>query len=80
MKRVIAFLLILTIPVGLILGAHKAVDALQDDVTVQAETLWGDPALAEGLELDLLTTCGNHMYWITSCTAGETETDTEAEE
>lgn len=77
MKRVIAFLLILTIPVGLILGAHKAVDALRDDVTVQAETLWGDPALAEGLELELLTTCGNHMYWTTSYTAGETETDTE---
>lgn len=63
MKRVIAFILLLTIPVGFLIGAHKAVDGIQDDVVITAEHVYGDPKRVEGVPFRLLTTCGNHMWW-----------------
>lgn len=71
MKRVIAFLLLLTIPVGFLTGAHKAVDALQDDVVITVHPAYGDPKWVEGLTFRTLTTCGYHMWWYTDHTLGD---------
>lgn len=71
MRRVLIFLLILTIPLGFLLGAHRTIDPLQDDVEITRQIHHGDPARVEGIKVRLLTTCGEHMYWLTDYTAGE---------
>lgn len=65
MKRVIAFLILLTLPIGFLTGAHKAVNALQDDVVITASHVYGDPKRVEGIKIRTLTTCGDHMWWYT---------------
>ena len=71
MRRALIFLLILTIPIGFLLGAHRSIDALQDDVEVGEEYIYGDPGRLAGVSVQLLTTCGDHMWWDTGYTAGE---------
>ena len=77
MKRVVAFILLLTIPLGFLIGANQAVDALQDDVVITAHPVYGDPKRVEGVKFRTLTTCGYHMWWYTDYTpadSGVTET------
>lgn len=70
MKRVIAFLLLLTVPLGFLIGACRTVNALGDDVVITAQHVYGDAQRVEGVTFQTLTTCGNHMWWDTAYTAG----------
>lgn len=71
MKKVIAFVILLTLPLGFLLGAHKSVDALQDDVRMEVYPVYGDPSLAEGKTFQILSTCGEHMWWDIFHTPGD---------
>ena len=78
MKRILAFVILLTLPLGFLIGAHKAVGGLQDDVTVTPTHVYGDPERVAGVSFRTLTTCGNHMWWYTDHTPGDpgvTETE-----
>ena len=78
MKRILAFVILLTLPLGFLIGAHKAVGGLQDDVTVTPAHVYGDPERVAGVTFRTLTTCGNHMWWYTDHTPGDpgvTETE-----
>lgn len=70
MRRILLFILALTIPVGFLLGAHKSIDALQDDVLIELIDFYGDPERIAGKRVRLMTTCGPHMRWYTDYTAG----------
>lgn len=75
MRKTVIFLLILTIPIGFLLGAHKAIGALGDDVQITLIDAYGDGERIEGKRIRLLTTCGEHMWWYTDHTlGGETQT------
>lgn len=71
MKRVIAFLILLTVPIGFLTAAHKTVDGIQDDVFITPVHVYGDPKRVEGVTFQTLTTCGNHMWWYTGHTPGD---------
>lgn len=71
MRRVLIFLLILAIPIGLISGTSKAIDALQDDVQITEQTLYGDKRKVSGRQLQLMTTLNEHVWWLTDYTTGE---------
>ena len=71
MKRVLIFLLVLTIPIGFLTGAAKAIGALQDDVVITPEHLYGDPGRVAGRRVQILTTLNDHIWWHTDYTAGE---------
>lgn len=73
MKRFLIFLLALTLPIGLLSGTHKAIGAMGDDLVMHAVTEFGDPACIEGLQLQLVTECGQNMRWTTDYTAGDPE-------
>lgn len=74
MRRLVIFLLILTIPIGFLTGTTKTLDALQDDVEITPIHIYGDPARVEGLRLETMTTMNEHIWWTTDYTAGETGT------
>lgn len=71
MRRFIVFVLILTIPIGFLLGAHKAVDALQDDVTLTCVAFTGDKDRVAGKQVRMTSSAGEHMRWETVLTDGE---------
>ncbi len=76
MKKVIGFLLTLTIALGGLGFAHAAVYASQDDLAIYPTLELGDPTILHGLTANLTFTCGNHLRWHTSHTfGGETATE-----
>lgn len=74
MRRLVIFLLILTIPIGFLTGATKTIGGLQDDVEITPIHIYGDPARVEGIRLEMMTTMNEHIWWTTDYTAGETGT------
>ena len=71
MRRFLIFLLVLTLPIGLLTGGHKALSALQDQVYLTETVDYGDKAAAAGLELRLVSRCGSCMTWTTSHICGD---------
>lgn len=71
MRRILIFLLSLTIPTGFLIGAARATTPLQDDVTMEVEHICGDVSRVEGKQIRQLFSCGEHMKWETCYTAGE---------
>lgn len=71
MRRFLIFLLVLTLPIGLLTGGHKALSALQEDVFLTEMVDYGDRAAVEGLELRLVSRCGSCMYWSTAHICGD---------
>lgn len=65
MKKVIVFLLILSLALGGIGFAHGAVSASQDDLVVYPTLQVGDPAALAGRTASLTYTCGEHLFWHT---------------
>ena len=64
MKRMSVLVLVLALlSAGVLTGASVAVQRQGSHVTVEAETLAGDPSAAEGLELSLPVYCQNAMLW-----------------
>ena len=64
MKRISVLVLVLALlSAGVLAGASVAVQQEGSHVTVEAETLAGDPSAAEGLELSLPVYCQNAMLW-----------------
>ena len=61
MKKVIGFLLTLTIALGGLGFAHAAVYASQDDLAIYPTLELGDPTILHGLTANLTFTCGNHL-------------------
>ena len=76
MKKVIAFLLVLTLALGGILFAHVTVTASQDDLLIYPIAQTGDPAVLDGLSAGITFNCGKHLFWrSTYAFGGETETE-----
>ena len=71
MKRVISFCVLLCAAAGFLMGAHRTVDGLQDDIFVTVHHSYGDPAWVEGRTFRRLDTCGEHMWWYTDHTPGD---------
>ena len=65
MKKVIVFLLILTLFLGGIVFAHAAVTANQEALLIFPTLEVGDPAALEGLTASMTITCGPHLRWQT---------------
>ena len=64
MKAAVALILALgLLSVGLMAGANAVIHSQVNQVTVQAETLAGDPAAAEGLTLSLPAECQSQLFW-----------------
>ena len=64
MKRLSILILLLALfSAAALTGVSIAVQWKGSSVTVEAETLAGDPAAAEGLELSLPVYCQNAMLW-----------------
>lgn len=64
MKRMSLLVLVLALlSAGVLAGAAVAIQQEGNRVTVEAETLAGDPSAAEGLELSLPVYCQNAMLW-----------------
>lgn len=64
MKRMSLLVLVLALlSAGVLAGAAAAIQQEGNRVTVEAETLAGDPSAAEGLELSLPVYCQNAMLW-----------------
>ena len=76
MKKVIAFLLVLTLALGGIFFAHVTVTASQDDLLIYPIAQTGDPAVLDGLSAGITFNCGKHLFWrSTYAFGGETETE-----
>ena len=56
--------------VGLTVWAHGSLYAQREAVTVEQEVLQGDPALADGVSLEIRTALDEHLFWETRITAG----------
>lgn len=56
--------------VGLTVWAHGSLYAQREAVEVEQEVLRGDPALAEGISLEIRTALDEHLFWETRITAG----------
>ena len=65
MKKIIVFLLILTLFLGGIGFAHAAVTANQEALLIFPTLEVGDPAALEGLTASMTITCGPHLRWQT---------------
>ncbi len=62
-KSLLLFVLLAALSAGLLAGACAAVQGRREAVSYQAETLAGDPAAADGVELTWVSTCGYHLFW-----------------
>ena len=76
MKKVILFLLVITISLGGLAFAHASVTAIQDNLLIYPTVEQGDRSVLEDLTADMTFTCGEHLRWHTAYTFGG-ETDTE---
>lgn len=70
MRRVLVFLLILTLPVGLMGWTCGFMTEAQDDVDITPILTAGDPSVMEGHGVTMDIRCGDHMYWQTEFTPG----------
>ena len=64
MKKVIVFLLVLSLALGGIVFAHAAVTDSQDELLVYPTLQLGDTAVLEGRTAALTITCGEHLRWL----------------
>ena len=77
MKKTIAFVLLCAILSITVLGSAAAViDPRKDDVMVRQTTLFGDPAAAEGLQIENNIRYEDHALWNVHFNVGETQTET----
>lgn len=56
--------------VGLAVWAHGTVYAQREAVTAEQVVLQGDPAMVEGVSLEMQTAMDRHLFWETEITAG----------
>ena len=69
-KVLIIFAVLLALSVGVIVSAAVNMDAQHENITVTEETLFGDPAAAEGLSVSTLGHRRSRLFWHTSYDAG----------
>ncbi len=75
-KLFYAVSLLLTLSVLLMIGSQAVLAAGADDVSVVAETLYGDPTAAIGASTSMRATMDNHLYWdIFHTVGGDTDID-----
>lgn len=74
MKTCLRLLLLLALlSAGLLAGATLAIQSQCDQVTIQQEILTGDPAVAEGLQMNLPLTLAEQLFWNTTLPANHPE-------
>ena len=69
---------LLLLSAGVLLGAFALSRGWEAGVLIDADTLSGDPAAAEGIAVQVRAGCGGHLFWDTACRAGKnpsTQTD-----
>ena len=69
-KVLIFFFVLLALSVGVIVSSAVQLDARHEDITITEETLFGDPAAAEGLSVSTLGNRKSRLFWHTSYEAG----------
>ncbi len=69
-KVLIIFAVLLTLSIGVIVSAAVNMDAQHENITITEETLFGDPAAAEGLSVSTLGHRSSRLFWHTSYDAG----------
>lgn len=70
MRRTIAFLLFLTLPIALLGWTHGELTRLEDDVEFTVTHIVGDPDAMDGHTVAVESWCGSHMQWLTDYTPG----------
>lgn len=72
MKKTLAcFFLLLAAVAGGTAAVFSQVYAARDQVRIKQETLYGDPAAAQGLTAHIPAQYQHHLFWNTDCTFGE---------
>ena len=72
MKRSLAcFLLLLVIAVGGSAAVFSQIFSKRDQVEITQETVFGDPAAAEGLTVTIPAGYRDQLFWETTCNLGE---------
>ncbi len=69
-KVLIIFAVLLALSIGVIVSAAVNMDAQHEKITITEETLFGDPAAAEGLSVSTLGHRSSRLFWHTSYDAG----------
>lgn len=70
-KRLILLLALAVLSAAALPLLHSRVNQDQDAVTLTETTLWGDPAAAQGMVVELVTHWNDQLIWNTVCRAGE---------
>lgn len=70
-KRLILLLALAVLSAAALPLLHSRVNQEQDAVTLTETTLWGDPAAAQGMVVELVTHWNDQLIWNTVCRAGE---------
>jgi hypothetical protein len=70
-KSLILLLLLTVLSVGTVVLAHSRVNETADAVAIDETVLYGDKAMAEGIEIESRAVCADHMFWDVSYTVGE---------
>ena len=70
-KRLILLLALAVLSAAALPLLHSRVNQDQDAVTLTETTLWGDPAAAQGMVVELVTHWNDQLIWNTICRAGE---------
>lgn len=65
-KSLIIIAILLALSLGVIVSAVTAMDAQHENITITEETLYGDPAAAEGLSVSTRVDSERHLYWDTT--------------
>ena len=69
-KILILFAVLLALSIGVIVSSAVQMDARHENITITEETLFGDPAAAEGLSVSTLGHRKSRLFWHTSYEAG----------
>ena len=75
MGRILTFVcifLLLAVPAGSIFFLSSGISQYSDDVTITETTIFGNPAAADGITVDLWSTFWEDSYWNTRVTTGDT--------
>lgn len=70
-KSLCLFLALLVLGSVCIVSAHSVINEKRDQVELTESVVYGDPAAAEGLVLDLHVTCNRRLFWDTTRTFEE---------
>lgn len=78
MRRLIAFVIVLSCCAGLLSGAHGAVTEMEDALEFTQRVVYGDPSCLAGRTVGISIVCGSYMTWASEYTFGDpgsSETD-----